>query len=79
MRVGRPGVTNTRINRGCEIARILWPAIELTVEGDFWDKYGQDAHLYGKTVQVKYDKSIIKYHNIYNSKAPRVAETPGAG
>ena len=62
-----------KTNRGVEIARILWPRLELVPEGSYWDKYGIDAHLDGETVQIKFDNRIALsgniYHEIYEKSA----------
>ena len=64
----------TRLDRGREIAKALWPDLELGVEGDFWDKYGQDARMAdGRTIQIKFDHRIALsgnlWHEVYEKSA----------
>ena len=67
MRSGKAGALKPKYrNRGVEIAKMLWPQLELEPEGSFWDKYGIDAHLDGQTVQIKYDWRIAISGNIYH-------------
>lgn len=63
-------------NRGAELAKALWPLLELEPEGSFWDKYGIDGHLNGLTVQVKYDRRIAISMNIYHEFYEKTANLP---
>ena len=62
-----------RQDRGTIIAKMLWPALGLNAERSFWDLYGQDGELDGKTIQIKYDHSIARtgnlYHEVYEKSA----------
>ena len=62
-----------RQDKGTIIAKMLWPALGLNAERSFWDLYGQDGELDGKTIQIKYDHSIARtgnlYHEVYEKSA----------
>jgi len=53
-------------NRGVEIAMLLFPELEPVSEGSFWDKYGIDALMGKRTVQIKNDTRIAFSHNIWH-------------
>lgn len=62
-----------RMDKGRQIAKLLWPDLTFNAEGNFWDRYGQDAALGKLTVQIKYDSRIATsgnlYHEIYEKSA----------
>lgn len=57
---------NYKGNRGIEIAKLIWPNIELEPEGSFFDCYGIDGIINGETLQIKYDSRISQSRNIYH-------------
>lgn len=61
---------------GRYIAKLFWPELWFVPERSFWDYYGIDAYLGPDSVQIKYDRRIVRSQNLYHEIYEKSANAP---
>jgi len=72
---GRYGATK-QYHFGELIAKHLWTELTLEPQGSFWNQYGIDGYLDGRSVQIKADRNIVNREAIYHEYYEKSKDNP---